>query len=206
MTPNKQTCMKHFLLLLLFAGTTVALHAQATYTEALRKAEPGKGTVTIEQSEAIEQLVNNTAPRPVAPAKPHGSEPVRNQSATDAHRTEAPEKHTAKREHSATNENKSRSGKTYVTRTRHKARGYRICIFTGGNSRADKNKALQMGKKCREKFSELSAYTSFVSPRWVTYVGDFRTRQEAQKYVNLIRKARFTYEVRIVASEVNLPD
>lgn len=93
----------------------------------------------------------------------------------------------------------------YISRARHKARGYRICIFTGGNSRADKIKAIQMGNKCRRKFGELAAYTSFEPPRWVTHVGDFKTRQEAQKYVVRIRRAHISYEVRIVASEVNIP-
>ena len=93
----------------------------------------------------------------------------------------------------------------YVSRQRRKAMGYRICIFTGGNSRADKEKAIQMGQKCRNLFGELAAYPSFVSPRWVTHVGDFRTREDAQKYVTRIRKAHISYEVRIVKSEVNLP-
>ena len=96
--------------------------------------------------------------------------------------------------------------KGYTARSRHKARGYRICIFTGGNSRQDKAKAQQVGQQCRNKFGELAVYTFFQSPRWVTHVGDFATRKEAEKYVNLIRRAHFTYETRIVASEVNLPD
>ena len=69
-----------------------------------------------------------------------------------------------------------------------------------------RQKALEMGRKCRAKFPELAVYSNFVAPRWVTNVGDFRTRQEAHKYVKLIRKAHFTYEVRVVSSEVNLPN
>ena len=68
-----------------------------------------------------------------------------------------------------------------------------------------KPKPYKWVKKCRNKFPELSIYTSFIAPRWVTNVGDFKSRQDAQKYVNLIRSAHFTYEVRIVSSEVNLP-
>jgi hypothetical protein len=97
-------------------------------------------------------------------------------------------------------------GGYYVARQRHKAQGYRICIYTGGNSRKDREAAVKMGNTCRSYFSELAAYTSFESPRWVTHVGDFRTKEEAQKYVKLIRRKRFTYETRVVRSTVNLPD
>lgn len=116
-----------------------------------------------------------------------------------AHRT-APVTH-----HAATPEPAAPEVHLHVNRLRYKARGFRICIFTGGNSRADRQRALEMGRKCRDKFPELAAYTSFSAPRWVTHVGDFRTRAEAQKYVSRIRRARLSYEVRIVGSEVNLP-
>ena len=106
-----------------------------------------------------------------------------------------------------------REGKTHLNaRTKAHIHTFRVqgtkrevSVFTGGNSRADKQKAIQMGRKCREKFAELAVYPSFEAPRWVTHVGDFKTRQEAQKYVTKIRRAHFTYEVRIVASEVNVP-
>ena len=118
-------------------------------------------------------------------------------------------KHNAKqgetRNNATKHETSTSATSTYISRARHKARGFRICIFTGGNSRADKIKAIQMGNKCRSKFGELAAYTSFEPPRWVTHVGDFKTRQEAEKYVTRIRRARISYEVRIVASEVNIP-
>jgi len=167
--------------------------AQTTYTEHLQKKTQGQGEVVINQSAEIERLVNNYAPA-VPEKKPA---PERSETHPEA------ATHNEVPAHSAKN---SGTARTHVARTRHKARGYRICIYTGGNSRADKTKALQMGQKCRNLFPELSAYTSFVAPRWVTNVGDFRTRQDAQKYVSRIRKARFTYEVRIVSSEVNLPD
>lgn len=183
------------LLTLTFLATFLAMpvRGQETYTEHLQKDVSGQGSVAIRQSDEIERLVNNTAPP--APAKPAKSE------TTTTHREAAPHS-----EAPASPSKSSSTTRTHVARTRHKARGYRICIYTGGNSRADKTKAVQMGQKCREKFPELSVYTTFSAPRWVTNVGDFRTRQDAQKYVTRIRKARFTYEVRIVGSEVNLPD
>lgn len=205
-------------LLLLVASIPAA--AQSTYTAHLRRAEAGKGTVIINQSSEIEQLVNNSLPaRPVAKQtdKPH-TPPVQENHATQSaphHATTSQPvervRHSAPAEHSTTTHtaasqnNNSTEPHTHINRMRHKARGYRISIFTGGNTRADRTKAMQMGQKCRELFPELASYTSFSAPRWVTHVGDFKTREEAQKYVRLIRRARFTYEVRIVSSEVNIP-
>lgn len=167
--------------------------AQSTYTGHLQTKTSGQGIVIVNQSAEIENLVNNTAP--AVPEKKSAPPHAESLPATSTH--SATPAHTAKN---------SGSSRTHVARSRHKAQGYRICIYTGGNSRADKTKALQMGQKCRNIFPELSVYTSFAAPRWVTNVGDFRTRQDAQKYVSRIRKAGFTYEVRIVNSEVNLPD
>lgn len=225
--------MKHFLLFVcaaMFACQTIK--AQSTYTDRLRQAEAGKGIVVINHSAEIDRIVNGTKattnksktstttstvgksqtltrtetktnvslPNHTAAASSHGEEPKHNNKAPyePSQKSEAKTtKPTAKHEGSAS---------SYINRTRHKARGFRICIFTGGNSRADKIKASQMGDKCRQKFRELATYTTFVPPRWETHVGDFKTRQEAQKYVNLIRRAHITYEVRIVTSEVNIPD
>lgn len=219
---------------------SLSILAQSTYTGHLRSAQEGKGTVVVIQSDAIEQVVNNTS-KPkgqTSTAKGQNSMAKGQNGKQLEHPAQKPQQgastssaqhkgQTAGASHPATegtqhtqtpagghategaaHSSASRpasSTRHYEERARHKAQGYRICIFTGGNSRADKNKAIQMGNKCRAKFGELAVYPSFIAPRWVTYVGDFRTHQEAQKYVTLIRRARLSYEVRVVRSEVNLP-
>lgn len=211
---------------------TLSLFAQSTYTGHLRSAQDGKGTVVVVQSDAIEQVVNNM-PKPkgqVSAPKVQGSKQsdkpaqkpqqggasastqlkgqptgTSHLAAEGAQHSSAAGGHGAEGASHTSASRSSAAPKHYEERARHKAQGYRICIFTGGNSRADKNKAIQMGNKCKAKFGELSVYPSFIAPRWVTYVGDFRTHQEAQKYVALIRRARISYEVRVVRSEVNLP-
>jgi len=42
----------------------------------------------------------------------------------------------------------------------------------------------------------------FISPHWVCRVGDFKTREEAARYVTRLRKARVSYEVRVVSSPI----
>lgn len=218
-----------FIALTLFA---VQIHAQQTYTEKLRQNEAGKGTVIINQSPEIEQVVNGKVQQKsetkgrITALPATGDKPVATGTSTNegkiSHHTTATS-HTSTSHATATNASKksekarnntanyvshggnSAQSHTYINRVRHKARGYRICIFTGGNSRADKQKAIEMGKKCRAKFPELASYPSFEAPRWVTHVGDFKTREDAHKYVSKIRRTRITYEVRVVASEVNIP-
>ena len=198
---------------------SVHLNAQNTYTEKLRQNETGKGTIIINQSKEIEDIVNGKQKQPsMSPkkqtaddhktaAKPATTKPNMNKATkTDASPSHATNDVSKSKETKATEKNETgKANHNFVSRARHKARGFRICIFTGGNSRADKQKAIEMGKKCRAKFKELAAYPSFEAPRWVTHVGDFKTKQEAQKYVTLIRRSHITYEVRIVASEVNIP-
>lgn len=92
----------------------------------------------------------------------------------------------------------------YIARQRYRAQGYRIQIFTGSNSHEDKMRAYAIGRKCQQRFPMLSIYPRFVNPRWICRVGDFRTHAEAQAFVNKIKAARITHEIRIVKSEVLL--
>lgn len=223
--------MKFIYTLIALALFAVQIHAQQTYTEKLRQNEAGKGTVIINQSPEIEQVVNGKAQQKaetkgrITTLPATGSKPVvagtsanegkkstnatttshaSTSHATTTNATNKSEK-TKNATSSVSHNSNSTQSHTYINRARHKARGYRICIFTGGNSRADKQKAIEMGNKCRAKFPELASYPSFEAPRWVTHVGDFKTREDANKYVSKIRRTRITYEVRVVASEVNIP-
>ena len=207
---------------LLFFISSLSLGAQTTFTGHLRAAEQGKGVVVIIQSDEIEQAVNR---KKTVTAASSAKETKTSTAQTAQKHTPEPSKTTPKQSHTADSAKKNHAetekaghlaetssehstagaSRHYTERARRKAQGYRICIYTGGNSRADREKAVKMGNKCRAKFSELASYPNFIAPRWVTYVGDFRTREEAQKYVTRIRKANISYEVRIVKSEVNLP-
>lgn len=214
------------LALILCAACAAHAGAQTTYTAKLRKSEPGKGTVVIVQSDEIERIVNTPLQKTAPAAEKRNTEKAQTErhatkpATTAAHPAATPSHPASAAAHSGAAKENSHSATEmarteraaqgeahrHVARTRHKAQGYRICIYTGGNSRKDREAAARMGNTCRKYFSELAVYTSFESPRWVTHVGDFRTKEEAQKYVTLIRRKHFTYETRIVRSTVNLPD
>lgn len=81
-----------------------------------------------------------------------------------------------------------------------KVRGYRVQMFWGNSSRADQQKADRIGTQVSTIFPELKYYTSFDSPHWRCRVGDFITREEANKYLSKLR--RISKDAMIVRSEI----
>lgn len=92
-----------------------------------------------------------------------------------------------------------------IAKSYKKTEGFRVQIFSAGNSRTDKENALKVQSKFEELFPEHKAYTNFVSPRWVVRAGDFATRSEALLLIEKIKQANFTYEARVVKCTVLLP-
>jgi len=177
---KKAAALTLFICLLLAGHTAVA---QTTYTEHLTRPVPGAGKVTLIQDSVVASIVNNT----------------RRYSGTAGHERLASARDSAN--HAAHNRTHRRT--TYTgERQRHYEQGYRIQIFTGGNSRHDKTAAIQAGNKCKALFGELSVYPHFISPRWTCRVGDFRNINDAKKYLELIRNAHVSNEARIVRCKV----
>ncbi|GEM_PF-5272821 len=90
-------------------------------------------------------------------------------------------------------------------RVRQKSKGFRIQVYSGAGNTESKLAAKEMEAKIRTAFPELSCYTRFKTPRWVCRVGDFRSRHEAQAYLDKIRKKRISSVASIVSDEVLLP-
>lgn len=91
-----------------------------------------------------------------------------------------------------------------VAKKAEKARGYRIQVYAGNNSREAKNAATAMAAKVRAAFPELSTYVTFQSPRWLCRVGDFETAEEAQEKMRELRKVGGFKEVAIVKDQINI--
>jgi len=86
--------------------------------------------------------------------------------------------------------------------TRIQARGYRVQIYAGGNTRAAREAALRAASSIRSAFPDLSIYTEFVSPRWVCRVGDCRTYEEADRLLRDIRALGTFKELTILPNQV----
>lgn len=161
--------------MILFLSCGLFLMAQTKFTERLQQGIPGQGKVTIYQSKAIEDLVNNMFTS--STSKTGATE----QSLVDGSVSQMP-----------------------VTSQRPKVQmnGYRIQVYSGGNSRKAKNEAIVIGRRVRSVFSALSVYTFFSSPHWTCRVGDFKTYEEANEVFRQMKENGSFPEAVIVRSKI----
>ena len=83
--------------------------------------------------------------------------------------------------------------------------GYRIQVYAGNNTREGRSHAMEIGQKVSEFFPDLSVYTSFISPRWICRVGDFRSIEEADAVLRELRSTNKFREVSIVRELIQIP-
>ncbi len=153
-------------------------HANAqTFTERVQKKVDGKGSVTIHQSEEINQLINDPSATGVSqqPQKPNESKkqavPVKDnkQQANTSNTT-------------TSNSDKEEVEPVETTRkATQKITGYRVQAFAGGNSRKDRQTAEQIRNNIKTQIPNVAVYVHFYSPRWICRVGNFRTYEEAHQ-------------------------
>jgi hypothetical protein len=89
-----------------------------------------------------------------------------------------------------------------INQNRNGIEGYRIQIFfdSGNNS---KTKAQSIYEGFKAKYPDVRTYLSFKSPNYKVRVGDFRTRLDAQRFLNDIN---IEYpNAWIIADMINLP-
>ena len=72
--------------------------------------------------------------------------------------------------------------------TKIKAKGYRIQVFAGNNTRSSKERANEAGRYIRSKYPDLSVHTEFKNPRWLCTVGDFLYYEEAYDVLRKLKK------------------
>ena len=197
---NNETEMRQFAVILLLAlGFAPKAGAQAFINE-LEKAKPGQGTVVVNQSAAIDDLVNNaklarTQPAATQPktedkgetAEKKPAERQRNEQASNTRKEDA----AAERKASTRNSDEAASSAVdtskKVMRNARKVVGYRVQAYSGGNSRADRQRAESIGNAIKMRFPDLPIYVHFYSPRWICRVGNFRTYQEANDVLKEIK-------------------
>lgn len=75
----------------------------------------------------------------------------------------------------------------------HKVKGYRIQIFNGGNKGVDKKKAQEWAAKLKKQFPNMPVYVHFLTPRWMTMCGNYRTHKEAEPIKKKLIEAGFKY-------------
>ena len=78
----------------------------------------------------------------------------------------------------------------------HKITGYRVQVFSGGNSRNDRLKAEKAGSEIKSLFPGEPVYVHFYSPRWICRMGNYRTYEEAHEVLSRVK--RMGYESAII--------
>jgi hypothetical protein len=86
-----------------------------------------------------------------------------------------------------------------------KARGYRVQVYAGNNSRVARSEAHSMAARVKGEFPDLPVYTFFQPPRWLCRVGDFRSIEEADATMRRLKRTGVFKEVSIVREQINIP-
>ena len=179
--------------------TLCSLTAQSqTFLDSLRKDEPGKGSVSVTQSPEIDNLVNGTGQDHSGSTAKEGAGHTRQTSATQQHHEDG--KHDSASSESHTHEGTSSTTPSTTTeetvidtrkkvmRNSYKTQGYRIQVFSGGNSRADRQKAESAGMVMKSNFPTEPIYVLFYSPSWKCRMGNYKTLEEAQRMLAMVKK------------------
>ena len=80
--------------------------------------------------------------------------------------------------------------------------GYRIQIYAGGNTRFAKEEAQKAAQYVKDKYPEIPVYTEFVAPRWVCRVGDYKTIEEADQAMRILKQSRHFKEIAILPNQL----
>lgn len=86
-----------------------------------------------------------------------------------------------------------------------KARGYRVQVYAGNNSRVARNEANKVADKVKVEFPDMPVYAYFQPPRWLCRVGDFRSIEEADAAMRRLKATGMFKEVSIVREQINIP-
>lgn len=224
--------MRQFAVIFLLAIGAFSYADAQTFLDQLRTKKSGEGTVTVNQSAAIDELVNNakltvtpqqttTAPQQAQQKQPQPITTKPRQQTNDKDSAAKKAEHhvaTVKKESAedATKEHRNalkqpesetELGETStvkkVPRVNRKVTGYRVQAYAGGNSRADRTKAENIKNAIKARYPELPVYVHFYSPRWICRVGNFRTFEEASSVLKNI-KAMGYKQACIVKGKINV--
>ena len=182
--------MKHIITIVaLCIGGLMAVNAQ-TFTQRIqKKGKTGEGTLTVTHDKAIDELVNKQGELPIERKVTETYKKTTEQPTTPVQRKT--DDKTAKPD-TATIEPQMPDNQRKVMVGGVKINGYRVQAFAGGNSRADRQKAEQVGNLLKSHFPNEPVYVHFYSPRWICRMGNYRTMEEAHEMLSNVRKIGIT--------------
>ena len=178
---------------------------QTLQTHPTTKAATTKATPAQNHSEAHS---TTTATHNVAEKHEAAVRPVRTENST---RTEAKPQHptttrstthqsATQRNDTSNNDNDGMSipvvdMRKKIMRHAVKVTGYRVQVWAGGNSRADRQKAESIGNNIKLHFPDQPVYVHFYSPRWLCRMGNFRSMQQAQSMLRAVKRLGYSQAI-----------
>ena len=176
--------------LIAIVGLTLVVCAanSQTFLDELKRDVPGEGKVTVQQSAEIDQLVNGKQQEQQA-TQPQQQQP--GEEAQDEHKTD-PVRRTPIVIGEGDEELTPIDTRKKVMRRSYKMQGYRVQVYSGGNSRADRQRAETAGAVMKANFPDQPIYTHFYSPSWKCRMGNYKSQAEAQAYLSRVRKLGYS--------------
>lgn len=172
-------------------GTTTATTSSAA--AATSSASAGKSAVASSSSSTSSAPSVSTSSSATSPSTASASKPTKDTSADTDERTSAnPE--------AETGVDTSRK----VMRNARKTDGYRVQVFSGGNTREDKNKAYQAGTTVKNNFPDQPIYVHFYSPRWKCLMGNFTSYSDAAAVLKEVKALGYP-QACIVKGKITVP-
>lgn len=187
---------------ILCVGILTSANAQ-TYTQRIQKQNIGPATVTIHQSDSIDQLVNSEVLGYRGAVKPTPQPNAGNTSTSGNSSTSSTSSSSSTSSNtSATNPAGQEEG-AQQPRATYKTVGYRVQAFAGGNSRADRQKAERVKNSIKSYYPNVPVYVHFFSPRWICRVGNYKTYEEAHQMMTNLKNMGFN-ECTIVKGKITV--
>lgn len=180
-----------------------------SFLDDLRSDKNGQGHVTVTESKEIDELVNGKAPSVATPTTTTLTPVTVEQTPQAQQQSQVPQA-SSDANNSATPQNtpvtptspsrpSTSVGETEVNETivdtrkkvmrnSYKTTGYRIQVYSGGNSRLDRQKAETAGAVMKSNFPNEPIYVHFYSPSWKCRMGNYRSIDEARRLLAKVKK------------------
>lgn len=169
----------------------MSIHAQ-TFLDRLQQSAKGQGTVTVHQTATIDELVNGKKQQPVSNPQPEVTKKIVADKEPSKALPDKPRHEAAASSGSSTTTDTAvppyEETRKKVPNKSYKATGYRVQVFAGGNTRADRQKAERIGNALKTNFPGEPVYVHFYSPRWICRMGNYRSYEEAHKILQSVKE------------------
>ena len=169
-------------LFIILCSLFISVSADAqTFTQRVQQNNEGEGSVVIEHSAFIDDLVNNA--QTAAPKQP--------EKATTSTKSQPITQPTTKAVTPKEENNGGTQDTDSITYKRYRTTGYRVQVFRGGNSKNDRQQAEAASSKIKKAYPDEDIYVEFFSPDWTCRVGNYREIEDARRMRDQLRKMGF---------------